>query len=126
MTGPGRARGGPPGSARPSVNLPSTKRLRPARQGTAAGQHPEPGRVTGAAWAAAVGRVPLTAGGRLVVGQLADRARDGRVRVTPGALAASCCLRVTEVSDVLADLASRGLLAQDGLELVLTRPGVAR
>jgi hypothetical protein len=82
--------------------------------------------VTGAAWAAAVGRLPLTAAGRLVVGQLADRARVGRVRVAPGALAASCCSQVTEISDVLADLASRGLLAQDGLQLVLTRPGVAR
>ena len=82
------------------------------------------GPVDAADWAAAVTRQPLTTAARLVAGQLADRAdRHGRVRTTVGDLAACTCLPVTAVADALADLASRQLVARDGRELVLTRPG---
>ncbi|RBY83728.1 hypothetical protein DQ238_01225 [Geodermatophilus sp. TF02-6] len=87
----------------------------------------QPRTVTPADWSAAVARVPLNLAGRTVAGQLLDRAgRSGRVRATPGELAACTCLPVTGIADALADLASRGLIAQEGRTLVLTRPGSAR
>lgn len=65
----------------------------------------------------------LSSAGRLIVGQLADRASPrGRVRVSAADLAACCCLSVSAVSDALADLTSRGLLGRDGGALVLVLP----
>jgi hypothetical protein len=81
-----------------------------------------PRAVTPETWTA-VARVPLGRPARLLAGALADRADDrGRVRASAAELAASTCLSVTTVADVLADLASRGLLARDGHWLVLLRP----
>ncbi len=64
-------------------------------------------------WAAEVTRQPLSLAARTVAGQLADRAREGRVRATPAEIAACACLRVGEVYAALADLGSRSLVGQD-------------
>ncbi len=114
---PGRARGGPSGSARPSVDQPPTKALRPAPDGSPPGRR----------WDAAVASVPLGLAARTVAGALGDRAdRHGRVRATPAELAAGTCLGVVAVSDALAVLGSYGLVARDGSAYVLTVPEVAR
>ena len=74
-------------------------------------------------WAVHVARIPVDAAGRLVVGQLLDRAaRDGRVRATTAELAQSCCLGVTQIANVLALLAAQELLGQDKIGYLLTRP----
>ena len=78
--------------------------------------------MTAADWAAAVARQPLDRATRLVAGQLADRACDGRVRVTPAELAGSTCLTVTAVDTALADLSSHGMLGRDRRAYVLVLP----
>ncbi|WP_100502177.1 hypothetical protein [Geodermatophilus chilensis] len=112
--GPAPARTGPNENAAAKQPL--------AAERSAAGRHPDP-----AAWAATVSRQPLSRAARTVAGQLADRARGGRVRTTPAEIAECTCLRVVEVYAALADLGSRQLVARDGRgAYVLTHPGSAR
>ena len=76
------------------------------------------------AWARAAAQHPLAPAARLVAGQLTDRAdRDGRVRVTAGELAASCCMSVSQTADALATLGSYELLGRADQALVLVGPG---
>ncbi len=83
--------------------------------------------MTRSEWVRDVARLPLTTAGRLVAGALADRAdRTGRVKVSTATLASCTCLPITITADAVADLASHGMLARDGRDLVLTTPGSAR
>jgi hypothetical protein len=76
-----------------------------------------------AAWLAAVARLRLDRADRLVAGHIAEAAdRNGRTCKTVAELAESCWLSITILTEVLADLSSRALLARGGDRLALVLP----